>query len=48
MILASQLIEENNNRAVQAEFSKFASLSFEQRVRTAINPSSVVYVPKPI
>ena len=42
-------IEKNNNiRAVQAETSKFGSLSFDQGVQIVINPSSVVYVPEPI
>ena len=36
----------NNIPAVQAETSKFASLSFDQGVQIVINPSSVVYVPE--
>ena len=47
--MVSNVIGKNNNiRAVQAESSKFASLSFDQGVQIFINPSSVVYVPEQI
>ena len=42
-------IEKNNNtRTVQAESSKFASLSFDQRFQIVIPPRIVSNVPEPI
>ena len=45
----SQTIEKNNNiRTVQAEPSKFASLSFDQGFQIVIPPRIVAKVPEPI
>ena len=42
-------IEKNNNtRTMQAESSKFASLSFDQRFQIVIPPRIVANVPEPM